>query len=406
MANFYKNQGFVLGTTLTTILTINTSSVGILVSSRSITINKLHEEELNPQGHATCFFKLMGRWVYYDDNRGFNVVDEKVIEALKEGILRIVIYKSVYFVKKIADVYDSVWENGKWDKSAAAIFYDGAKLKTGIILYRPIQFYSIIHAPELLESSPECNISEKEYAVKTVDELNLVLGKFRNCIYSNLRTNSKIFEYMYKFLYENIELVKKNTEVLAFVEKSIKTVVLRPACSPFTHYWCSKIKLALSGKKANSLSWFKLPKLTRLAHNRVKVRTPRPHKKKLDDGKSVAKSENESNSKTLTPCLPGQVRNMKTLKCKERAQRKPKERGSIKSADVEERKPKEKCPKGEMRDTKTGRCLPKPEPCPAGQVRDKETGNCRGRLDKNKCPEGQIFDKKTKKCRDPKGFKF
>jgi len=39
MANFYKNQGFVLGTTLTTILTINTSSVGIV---KSISITNEH----------------------------------------------------------------------------------------------------------------------------------------------------------------------------------------------------------------------------------------------------------------------------------------------------------------------------------------------------------------------------
>ena len=39
MANFYKNQGFVLGTTLTTILTINTSSVGIV---KSISVTNEH----------------------------------------------------------------------------------------------------------------------------------------------------------------------------------------------------------------------------------------------------------------------------------------------------------------------------------------------------------------------------
>jgi len=39
MANFYKNQGFILGTTLTTVLTINTSSVAIV---KSISVTNEH----------------------------------------------------------------------------------------------------------------------------------------------------------------------------------------------------------------------------------------------------------------------------------------------------------------------------------------------------------------------------
>ena len=39
MANFYKNQGFILGTTSTTILTINTSSVAIV---KSISVTNEH----------------------------------------------------------------------------------------------------------------------------------------------------------------------------------------------------------------------------------------------------------------------------------------------------------------------------------------------------------------------------
>jgi hypothetical protein len=58
MANFYKNQGFVLGTTLTTILTINTSSVGI-VKSISVTNehnnNNLTEMYLHDVSTSTNF---------------------------------------------------------------------------------------------------------------------------------------------------------------------------------------------------------------------------------------------------------------------------------------------------------------------------------------------------------------
>ena len=58
MANFYKNQGFVLTTTLTTILTINTSSVGI-VKSISVTnehnSNNLVEFDLHDVSTSTDY---------------------------------------------------------------------------------------------------------------------------------------------------------------------------------------------------------------------------------------------------------------------------------------------------------------------------------------------------------------
>ena len=58
MPNFYKNQGFVLGTTLNTILTINTSSVGI-VKSISVTnehnSNNLTEMYLHDVSTSTNF---------------------------------------------------------------------------------------------------------------------------------------------------------------------------------------------------------------------------------------------------------------------------------------------------------------------------------------------------------------
>ena len=58
MANFYKNQGFVLGTTLTTILTINASSVAI-VKSISVTnehnSNNLVEMYLHDVSASTNF---------------------------------------------------------------------------------------------------------------------------------------------------------------------------------------------------------------------------------------------------------------------------------------------------------------------------------------------------------------
>ena len=58
MANFYKNQGFILGTTLTTILSINASSVAI-VKSISVTnehnSNNLTEMYLHDVSTSTNF---------------------------------------------------------------------------------------------------------------------------------------------------------------------------------------------------------------------------------------------------------------------------------------------------------------------------------------------------------------
>jgi demethoxyubiquinone hydroxylase (CLK1/Coq7/Cat5 family) len=58
MANFYKNQGFILGTTLTTILSINASSVAI-VKSISVTnehnSNNLTEMYLHDASASTNF---------------------------------------------------------------------------------------------------------------------------------------------------------------------------------------------------------------------------------------------------------------------------------------------------------------------------------------------------------------
>jgi hypothetical protein len=199
---------------------------------------------------------------------------------------------------------------------------------------------------------------------------------------------------------------------LEFVEKTINSVVTRPACSPLTHYWCSKIHNELKGIKPDSLKWFKIPKIAKLGHQRFRRKTPKALLDKLLD---AAKQYNDdSDSIKLTPCLPGQIRDMKTLKCRDRAKREPKLNVSG-NPIKKEKKEKEnnnaktvraKCPKGEVRDPKTGECIPKETPCPPGQVRDKETRLCVGRLERKACPEGQIRNAKTKKCRPKEEYKF
>jgi len=393
---------------------ISLDSTGIVLFCRVATINEHGEEQLNSMGHAVAFLKVMGQWVYYDNNMGFVRIDEKVVEALKAGNLRIVLYKQVYFVKvSKTNEYEFAWDNGKWDKKLAKNLYEGEKKRQGMNLYfaHPTRCHSIkVVETELMnESHKKCNISKDELKPKTSEDLIAIMTKFRNCIYANLETNSGIFENMYRFIFESFELLKKTPSELEFVEKSIKTVVTRPACSPLTHYWCSKINMALKGRAADDLKWFKIPKIRYIGHQRFRYGTPPELLQKLLNDKEAAKAE--TGSIKLTPCLPGQVRNAKTLKCRDRIKREPKlnEEGNpipkTKKEKTNNNTRKSKCPKGEVRNA-TGKCVPKKEPCPPGQVRDKNTGECRGRLEGKACPEGMIRDKKTKKCRPKEAYKF
>lgn len=400
---------------------VNTDSTGIVVFCKKATINKDGDEQLNSLGHVVAFFKALGNWVYYDDNMGFIIVDEKVIDALKEGNLRMVFYKQIYFVKvNKGSVYESAWNNGKWDKELVKNLYKGGKKIQGMYLYfgSPSHCSSVkfVETALINESHKACGIKKGELEPKTSAALIATMTKFRTCIYANLETNSKIFENMYRFIYESIDLIKKTPVEFEFVEKSIESVVTRPACSPLTHYWCHKINMALKGKEPDSMKWFKIPKIARLGHQRFRHATPPALLKKLLD--TSEKEEEEAGTPKFTPCLPGQIRNLKTLKCRDRVKRGPKlnasgnpipkekkETGSIKSGQSSN-SVKSRCPKGEVRDAKTGLCVPKEEPCPPGQVRDKQTRLCRGRLDNKACPEGQVRDKKTKKCRDKEGYKF
>jgi hypothetical protein len=396
---------------------VNKDSTGIILCCDKATINARGEEQLTSMGHVVGFFKALGKWVYYDNNMGFLNIDEKVVEALSEGTLRIVIYRKVYFVKvDKANAYAYVWNNGTWDKNLAKQLYQGGKKVQGMYLYfaATSRCYSIkkIETELLNESHKKCEINKADLEPKSSDQLIKTMTKFRSCIYANLETNSKIFENMYRFIYESIELVKTTPSELEFVEKTINSVVTRPACSPLTHYWCSKIHNELKGIKPDSLKWFKIPKIAKLGHQRFRRKTPKALLDKLLD---AAKQYNDdSDSIKLTPCLPGQIRDMKTLKCRDRAKREPKLNVSG-NPIKKEKKEKEnnnaktvraKCPKGEVRDPKTGECIPKETPCPPGQVRDKETRLCVGRLERKACPEGQIRNAKTKKCRPKEEYKF
>jgi len=390
---------------------VHLEAAGVVTFCKKTSIDEAGKETESSLGHVVGFMKAMGQWIYYDDNLGFLNVDEKVVEVLKAGLLRIVIYKKIYFVKaNAAGDWVEAWSEGAWSKELVKNLYFGDKKKQGIYMYvgNPETCSSVKYVESELmnDGHRAAGISQADLKPTTVDELGATLTKFRTAIYANMDSNSKIFENMYRFLHDNVALVKASPEELDFTEKSIKSVVLRPACTPMTHYWCNKIDKELKDRSTDSLKWFKIPKINKIAHQRLKVRTPPEFLKKL------AEEKQERRSSQLTPCLPGQYRNMKTLKCHNRGQRSPKLNSKGDEVKKTPRKAKakegakERCAKGEVRDPKTGECVPRDPPCPPGQVRNRNTKLCRGRLANKGCPEGEVRDKKTKKCRPVVAYKF
>ena len=361
-------------------------------------------------GHAVGFLKVFDKWVYYDDNLGFIKVDELVIKALKDERLQIVSYRKVYFMR-MADsgAPESVWIDGVWSKDGLkALMGDDGKFHIGVYMYVPHSYSSVVPLPKapLLNSSHKaCRITEGDLKPKNVGALSKTIGKFRDCIYKNINSNAEIFENLYRFLYDNIELVKADPDALEFLTNTSATVVLRSGCSPMTLYWCSLIKRELEGQKQDNFSWYDIANLDLFQNPRAPAHTPPKFKEALEmDRRKRAETE----SPKLEPCLPGQYRNAKTLKCHDRKVRTKK---SVHSSNTlktpkEAKERRSKCPKGETRDPKTGECVPRLGPCPPGEVRDKETKECRPRMEKGDCPEGQIRDPKTKKCRDQKKYKF
>ena len=418
---------------------INLDGVGIVVMSTSIDIKAGGVEKKKSLGHVVAFLKVLGSWFYYDDNLGFIKVDGPVLDALKAEKLRIVNYKKVYFAKVgNDDIIESLFIDGSWSSDLSVLKTAEGQMQTGAHMYIP----TLRNCSSILqELVPEIN------GAKSDSELVKTMGEFREQIYDNIASNSAIFEKMYSYVYKSMDLVLKNDEMLAFVKLTLPTVVLRPACSPMTHYWCNKIQLRLSGVTADSYKWFNVPQLKSMAvHERVN--TPVEFKQKLEEER-VKKEERERKRETkkLTPCLPGQRRNAKTMKCVDRPAPKEKEVPEEKEEkEAKEKGPKRSpCPKGEQRvkgdcvpkceegeQRIKGECVPRcaegeqrikgvcvprcaedevrvkgicVEKCGPGQVRDMKTMKCHSRLP-TPCPPGQIRDPKTKECRDQVLYKF
>ena len=388
-------------------------AVGIILHAEKIDIMENGLEKKRSIGHSVSFIKVLGKWLYYDDNIGFIQADESVIEALKQDRLRIILYKKVYFVRLTEGRkgLESVWTAGGWSSDLGELYTDKGTLPVGLYMYDTLEnrCFSILRKPLAFtnETHIRCYLMTKDLQPKTGEQLLETMEKFRACIYAHLDSNSAIFENLYRFLFDSIELAKAEPETMEFLEKTCKTVVLRPACSPMTHYWCYKIARALKGDSDYSANWFGLPQYSPI-HVAVPIDTPQERLLQIEE---AMKKREQKRTPSLTPCLPGQVRNAKTRKCVERKQRSPGEKkekteGEREKTQKNNSTKKSTCPKGEVRDSTTGLCVKRLEPCPPGQVRNKSTKECRGRMKKGACPPGQILDPKTKECRDAIQYKF
>jgi len=393
-----------------TMLGVHLEAVGITVAcSKSIVVDG--QIKLSSLGHAVAFMKVLGNWFYYDDNIGFVKVDEIVVQALKDNSLRILHYHKAYFIKMSKKKMESVYKDGRWSSDLSLFFNENQIIHNGLYYYEPRTggTLSIVRS-----SSPDgAKCQPTELIATSKAEFLAAVSKFKACIYANVENNSKIFENMYRYLYDNFTMAKSEQESLEILEKTVSSVVLRPACTPLTHYWCSKLKQALNDVPNDPLDWFSIPELKPKSVNPNPAATPPEFVKKLGEIKN--EKSNNDDDPVLTPCMPGQRRNAKTKKCVDRV--KPvinDETKALKKAEKEKakaEKPKNatkkvKCEKGEVRDPKTGDCVSRKEPCPPGEVRDKDTKLCRPRMQKNPCPEGQVFDKKLKACRDKAAYKF
>ena len=410
-------------------------SVGALVSE----IEQDRSKVYRAVGHRFGFMKVRGDWYLYDDNYGFTKTDEEVLKALGAGRVLIVNYRNrphfVLIDTPEKRTFEAVWEHGAWNRGALDLLLlpDGA-YRYGLFIYEPTvaEIYSIRAnpAPPLNDVHTKCGITEAELHPTTVAQVNETIEKSSVYIREHLTSNSKVFENLYEYAYHNLDLVKRDPALLAFIGSTSQSVVHRPACTPMTHYWSHKIKHALGGKAFDPHDWFEALRLKQAFA--PPQGDPNPahfaamREQRAKELLAVRNNPFGLTPKTpvLTPCAPGQTRNPKTKKCEARKVKTPlteseKEERKEAKKEEKERKAKEKedaglspspkrepCPKGEIRNRTTKACVKKPEPCAPGEVRNAKTKKCRPRFEKDPCPPGQVWDAGAKACRDKKQFVF
>ena len=405
-------------------LGLHLDAVGISVMALVSEIEEDRSKVYLRMGHRFGFMKVRGDWYLYDDNNGFSRADEEVIRELSKGRVLIVNYRNKAHYVLIDETsekrtFEAVWVDGAWNREALdVVLLPGGAYRYGLFIYEPVvqNIFSILSdpVPPLNEIHTKCGISAADLHPTTVAQVQETVEKSSVYIREHLTSNSKVFENLYEYAYNNIELVKKDPALLTFIGSTSQSVIHRPACTPMTHYWSHKIKHALGGKVFDPHDWFEALRLKKAFAG--PQGEPEP-----DAGKFVAMRNEHARellkardaplvltpkTPVLTPCLPGQVRNSKTRKCMDRAPRAPPPSSESKKAEKEKGEKREPCPKGQIRNRKTHECGDKPEPCAPGEIRNRKTKRCRPRFEKDPCPPGQIWDSKTKACRDKKQFVF
>lgn len=324
-------------------------------------------------GHATAFLKIKGRWHFYDNEDGIHAVGKELIEDYKDPTKHVVIYITTkqYFVKGFPNP-THVWRDDHWStdlRGVATRAADGlyvAKPNTVILSPNPFEMRGIVPT-ELKYNKKQCTFNTEavtaETAVKTMEKLI-------ECVYANPDSNSSIFEDIYHFMADHLDLLKTDHELFANLISTLPTIGKRPATTPIIHYWVYKIQSALRNHVKDNYDWFELPVLKNIV---LPPGQPTPPEVRIKKQEAIL--EQEKRERELANGIDPDKKEV------------PKERKKP------ERKTKKSTPEKKEKKEKLSPCLP-------GQVRNAKTKKCRARLARlTPCPPGQIRDKKTRKCR-------
>lgn len=340
------------------------------------------------QGHATAFIKMMNKWYYYDDNYGIYPVTLDLINDFMNPALNCFIFVTFheavftpYFVKGGVNPTHVWTPSTGWSTNLSKITYKGLLYGNGTIQKCDTPLIGIQPTGENLYRL-RCKTGELGHASSTEAAIENV-RKMVQCIYDNPHSNSAIFEDLYHYTFENLAHIHKNEGLYNQITSTLESVLSRPACSPMIHYWVWRLQTAILKKFPDDQhAWFQIPEFPKSRPGSFSQKpTPENVRKQMLKAEEERRKRLDDLFETpkQSPCPPGQVRNAKTKKCRDRKKPEPLPAG-------EEPKPKPKpvkrtpCPPGEIRNAKTKKCKPRialPSPCPPGQVRDKKTKKCR-----------------------------
>jgi hypothetical protein len=355
-------------------------------------------------GHETAFIKMKGEWRYYDNEVGFIDASKKLVEDIlnPENNIYVYLLKKMYFVK--GGTYPRhVWKDGAWSTDISEVAL-GGRTRDGAILMR--MDYTDINCIQALDTPYNKKLCKFDAAPADSAAAIQTVRKLIECIHANPDSNSTIFEDLYHFIADHVELLKADHELFASLVYTLPTVGTRPACTPMIHHWVYKIQSAIKGLIQDTYNWYELPILKDIELP-PGVETPLEERAKMLVRRLEEEAVRELLEKGIDPEKAKEAEETEKKRAEELKKR-AEERAEKRAAEVEANKARTPCAPGEVRDRKTHKCRPKTPPkpkltpCPPGEVRNAKTRKCRPRLAKlTPCPPGKIRDKKTQKCRSP-----